>query len=91
VAEELADEFTIDGSQFGVEMMALTLRHGYRVAQIPVNYAKRVGVSSVTGDPSKAFGLGLQMIWLITQHRIREALASRDHTLGAEQTPTMNS
>jgi hypothetical protein len=92
VVEELAGEFTIDGSQFGVEMMALTLRHGFRVAQIPVNYAKRVGVSSVTGDPSKAFGLGLQMIWLITQHRIREALASRgDHNLGAEQTPTMNS
>jgi hypothetical protein len=91
VAEELAPEFTIDGSQFGVQMMALTLRHGYRVAQIPVNYAKRVGVSSVTGDPSKAFGLGLQMIWLITQQRIGEALASRDHTLGAEQTPTMNS
>jgi hypothetical protein len=92
VAEELASEFTIDGSQFGVEMMVLTVRHNYRVAQIPVNYAKRVGVSSVTGDPAKAFALGLKMIWLITQHRIREAIANRgDQTLGTEQTPTMNS
>jgi len=92
VVEELAAEFTIDGSQFGVEMMVLTVRHHYRVAQIPVNYAKRVGVSSVTGDPAKAFVLGLKMIWLISWHRIREAIDNRgDQTLGAEQTPTMNS
>jgi hypothetical protein len=92
VAEELADKFSIDGSQFGVEMMVLTVRHNYRVAQIPVNYAKRVGLSSVTGDPAKAFWLGLQMIWLITKHRIREAIVSRgDQSLGAVHTPTINS
>jgi len=77
VAAELADEFSIDGSEFGVEMMVLSARHGYRIAQIPVNYAERVGVSSVTGDPGKAFLLGLRMIWLITKHRIREAVTSR--------------
>ncbi|MEA2329572.1 MAG: hypothetical protein QOE68_4531, partial [Thermoanaerobaculia bacterium] len=48
--------------------------------------------------PAKALLLGLQMIWLITKHRIREALAGRgyqipvaDDRLGIEQTPTMNS
>jgi hypothetical protein len=73
VAEALRDQFQIDGSQFGPEMMALTLRHHYRVVQVPVNYLERVGVSAVTGDPEKAFLLGLQMIWLITRHRLADA------------------
>ena len=73
VAKELRDEFRIDGSQFGPEMMVLTLRHHYRVVQVPVNYLERIGVSAVTGDPQKAFLLGLQMIWLITKHRLADA------------------
>jgi hypothetical protein len=72
VADALADQFRIDGSQFGPEMMILTLRGGYRVVQIPVNYCERVGQSAVTGDPSKALLLGLQMIWLITRHRFQD-------------------
>ena len=72
VAQELQEQFRIDGNQFGPEMMILTLHAGYRVVQIPVSYCERVGVSSVTGDPSKAFLLGLQMIWLITWHRFRD-------------------
>ena len=98
VAEALADKFRIEGNQFGVEMMVLTIRDGFRVAQIPVNYMARIGASSVTGDPAKALILGLQMIWLITKHRIHEALAGRsdqtlptDERLGIEQTPTINS
>jgi hypothetical protein len=78
VAEQLASEFSIDGSEFGVEMMVLSARRRCRIAQIPVNYAQRVGVSSVTGDPAVAFRLGLRMIWLITKHRIRESAISND-------------
>jgi hypothetical protein len=73
VAEALRGEFRVDGNQFGPEMMVLTLRHHYRVVQVPVNYLERVGVSAVTGDPQKAFFLGLQMIWLITKHRLADA------------------
>lgn len=95
VAMQLEPHFRIAGSQFGPEMMALSLRHGYRVAQIPLNYTARVGVSSVTGDPGKAFRLGLQMIWLITSHRIKEAMRRPDQSAtavrGSEQTATMNS
>ena len=36
-------DFTIGGSSFGPEMMLLTLLHGQRVIQIPVNYLQRVG------------------------------------------------
>jgi len=74
VAEALRDRFQIEGSQFGPEMMVLTLRYDFRVVQVPVNYLERVGQSAVTGDPIKAFRLGLQMIWLITRHRIEEAM-----------------
>lgn len=69
VAERLRDRFTIDGSQFGPEMMVLSLKEHFHVIQVPVNYLPRVGESAVTGDPAKAFWLGIQMIWLITRHR----------------------
>ena len=56
-------------------MMIETLRAGYRVIQVPVNYMPRVGVSAVTGDPRKAFILGLEMIWLITRRRFEDLTA----------------
>ncbi|MGH9173533.1 MAG: hypothetical protein ACRD1H_04205 [Vicinamibacterales bacterium] len=69
VAERLRDKFRIDGSQFGPEMMILTLKEKFQVIHVPVNYLPRVGESAVTGDPAKALLLGLQMIWLITSRR----------------------
>ena len=39
--------------------------------QIPVNYTKRVGTSSVTGNKWVAFRLGLRMIALILSYRLR--------------------
>jgi hypothetical protein len=71
VADRLQPHFRIDGSQFGPEMMIMSLRAGYRIIQVPVNYLPRVGESSVTGDPLKAFVLGIQMIWLITSRRFQ--------------------
>jgi glycosyltransferase involved in cell wall biosynthesis len=65
----LLPAFTIGGSAFGPEMMLLSLRQNLRVIQVPVNYLPRVGESSVTGDPRKAFLLGLWMIGLVLQHR----------------------
>jgi glycosyltransferase involved in cell wall biosynthesis len=68
---EVASEFTIGGSAFGPEMMLLSLLHGLRVIQIPVNYLPRIGVSSVTGDMRKAILLGLWMITLVVRYRVR--------------------
>jgi glycosyltransferase involved in cell wall biosynthesis len=70
-AERLEGAFTIGGSHFGPEMMIRSLQAGLRVIQVPVNYLPRVGQSSVTGDPVKAFRLGLIMIWLITRSRLQ--------------------
>jgi glycosyltransferase involved in cell wall biosynthesis len=67
----LDDEFTIGGSTFGPEMMLLSLLHGLRVIQVPVNYLPRIGVSSVTGDVRKAVVVGLSMIGLVVRYRLR--------------------
>lgn len=65
IARQLASKFTVGGSHFGPELMLLCITSGTRFVEVPVNYLPRVGVSSVTGDLSKAIRLGLQMIWFI--------------------------
>jgi glycosyltransferase involved in cell wall biosynthesis len=62
--------FTVDGSFFGPEMMCLSVLKRLSMIQIPVNYTKRVGTSSVTGDKWVAFRLGLRMIALIVGYRL---------------------
>ncbi len=63
--------FTVDGSFFGPEMMVLTILEKMKIIQIPVNYTKRVGTSSVTGNTWLAFRLGLRMILMILDYRLR--------------------
>jgi glycosyltransferase involved in cell wall biosynthesis len=72
--EQMAPDFRVGGSFFGPEMMLLSLLYGQSMVQIPVNYTKRVGTSSVTGDPVKAVLLGLRMILLIIEYRLRAFL-----------------
>jgi glycosyltransferase involved in cell wall biosynthesis len=72
--KEIEPQFRVGGSFFGPEMMLLSLLYGQTMVQIPVNYTKRVGTSSVTGDPLKALGLGLRMILLILEYRVRSFL-----------------
>lgn len=67
--ERIQPHFTVTGSFFGPEMMVLTILMKMRMIQIPVNYTKRVGTSSVTGDRWVAFRLGLRMIGLILDYR----------------------
>lgn len=69
--ERIAPHFTVGGSHFGPEMMLLSLIHGLRVIQVPVNYLPRVGRSSVTGDLKVAFLLGLRMVLLVLSYRLR--------------------
>ncbi len=68
---QIQPDFRVGGSFFGPEMMLLSLLYGQTMVQIPVNYTKRVGTSSVTGDPLKAVRLGLRMIVLILEYRMR--------------------
>lgn len=68
---QLEPHFRVGGSFFGPEMMLLSLISGQAMVQIPVNYTKRVGTSAVTGDPAKAVRLGMRMIALILEYRLR--------------------
>ncbi len=72
---ELEPLFTVDDSSFGPEMMVLSILRGQQIIQIPVNYTRRAGASSVTGNQGVAFALGLRMIALILDYRLRSWLA----------------
>lgn len=70
VYETIAPQFTVGGSAFGPEIMLLVIINGFPFAEIAVNYKKRVGKSSVTGNKFRAFLLGLQMIALVLKYRV---------------------
>ena len=75
--QQIELDFRVGGSFFGPEMMLLSLISGQTMVQIPVHYVKRVGTSSVTGDLRKAVRLGLRMIALILEYRLRAWLMPR--------------
>lgn len=72
----MTPRFTVGGSAFGPEMMLLSLLLGLRVIQVPVNYLPRIGVSSVTGDMRKAVLLGVSMLRLVVQYRLKAWLGN---------------
>jgi glycosyltransferase involved in cell wall biosynthesis len=63
--------FTVNGSFFGPEMMVISILKNKSMIQVPVNYTKRVGTSSVTGSLPTAIHLGFQMIGLILSYRLK--------------------
>ena len=67
---DLEPYFTVNGSFFGPEMMVLSILMKMSIIQVPMNYTKRVGTSSVTGNKIVAFVLGLRMIRLIVGYRL---------------------
>lgn len=72
MATHLLANMRVGGSHAGPEILLLTIVSGARFVEIPVNYMARVGTSSVTGHPLKAFLLGLRMIALILRFRLRQ-------------------
>lgn len=68
--EAVRPQFTVGGSHFGPQIMLLVILNGFPFVEIPINYRKRVGQSSVTGSLFRAFTLGCQMILMILQYRV---------------------
>lgn len=68
--EKIEPQFTVGGSAFGPQILLLTILNRIPFIEIPVNYRKRVGVSSVTGNKFRAFLLGLEMITMILRYRV---------------------
>ena len=56
--------------------------------QIPVNYTKRVGTSSVTGNKAVAVALGLRMIRLVVEYRAQSLLSPQKFDLPQHRTKT---
>jgi len=69
--KRIKNKFTVGGSHFGIELMLLVILNRIKFFEIPLNYSRRVGVSSVTGKKHVAFLLGLKMIFLIIKYRIK--------------------
>lgn len=67
--ELIRPTLTIGGSYFGPQLLMEVIAHGIPFVEIPVNYRKRIGRSSVTGSLWKAFALGCQMIFLVLSYR----------------------
>ena len=78
VIEQIKGQFTVGGSHFGPELMLLTILNKRRFIEIPVNYRKRVGQSSVTGNILKAVFLGVRMTWLIICYRVKNLSKRRE-------------
>lgn len=76
--------FTVNGSFFGPEMMVISIIVKTKMIQIPVNYTKRVGTSSVTGNKLIAFVLGLKMIKLIFTYRFSSWICSKRFKLTSD-------
>ena len=66
--DKFRGQFTVGGSHFGLELMLLVIVNNIKFVEIPINYKKRVGRSSVTGNKLKAFLLGMQMIGTVLKY-----------------------
>jgi glycosyltransferase involved in cell wall biosynthesis len=68
--EKIKRSFVIRKNEFNLEIMLQVIRHKIKFIEIPINYRKRVGKSSVTGNKFKAFILAVKMLILILKHRL---------------------
>jgi glycosyltransferase involved in cell wall biosynthesis len=79
VLERIQPFFTVGGSHFGPEMALLCVWSGAKIVEVPLNYKSRVGKSMATGNRWAAFRVGLKMIAMITQFRIRTLAGCGPH------------
>lgn len=77
VFERIRPQFAVGGSAFGPHLMLLIILNGIPFVEIPVNYRRRVGESSVTGNKVRAFFLGCEMIAMVLRYRLRSWLGWR--------------
>ena len=62
---------TVGSSHFGVQMMLVIIKKKIGFIEVPLNYQKRVGESTVTGSTWKAFVLGMYMLGLIVTYKFK--------------------
>jgi hypothetical protein len=53
------------------EMQVKALRRGLRVAEVPVSYRRRVGVSKIAGTVTGTLRAGYKILWTVLRHSRR--------------------
>jgi glycosyltransferase involved in cell wall biosynthesis len=53
------------------EMQVKAVRHKLRIAEVPVSYRRRVGVSKITGTLSGTLRAGYKILWTIARYGFR--------------------
>lgn len=66
--EELKGSFKIGDSRFNAEFLLLIAIKKIRFIEIPVNYNKRIGKSTITGSKFAATILGIRMVGIIIRY-----------------------
>lgn len=66
---QIIDKFQQTSPVFSPEFMIVAIRNRLKCIEIPLTYMSRIGESKLTGTFSKAFKLGLKMIFLILTYR----------------------
>lgn len=69
---KIQPKFKVGTSHFGLEMMLWAFMKKIEHIEIPITYKKRVGESSVTGDFTKTFALGMTMIFMTLNYFFNE-------------------
>lgn len=84
--EKIKRKFTVGTSHFNPELMCLIITEDISFIEIPVRYAERVGTSMVTGSRRITLMLGLRMILLIFNYRLKGFLTNKHRNKnGAEE------
>lgn len=67
---EALERLAMADPDFGwtAEMQVKALRHGLRVAEVPVSYRRRVGVSKITGTAKGTVLAGYKILWTVLRH-----------------------
>ncbi|MFG0318469.1 MAG: glycosyltransferase family 2 protein [Planctomycetota bacterium JB042] len=73
IRREALERLAMDDRNFGwtVQMQARAFRRGLRVAEVPVSYRERVGVSKITGTVKGTVMAGWKILFTLTVERIR--------------------
>lgn len=67
---EALERLGMSDPDFGwtAEMQVKALRHGLRVAEVPVSYRRRVGVSKITGTVAGTVRAGTKILWTVLRY-----------------------
>jgi glycosyltransferase involved in cell wall biosynthesis len=66
------ESLRMEDTTFGwtCEMQVKALRKGLRVAEVPVSYRRRIGVSKITGTVSGTLRAGWKILWTIARYSL---------------------